>query len=63
MHEVKPSKIKFIKLGRAGMWEEDCIDKSNTLRLGYDSVDHELALAKDWTILHLRPAVMRVLLA
>ncbi len=43
---IEASSAKFIKLGEAGAWNELCID-DGTLRLAYDDVPHEMALASD----------------
>lgn len=44
-------KIRFIKLGRKGAWEESCINE-NTIRLGYKSPYHSECLAGDWDVVH-----------
>lgn len=41
-------KIRYIKLGENGEWEEDCIFKDQTLRLGYQSSQHQESLRGDW---------------
>jgi hypothetical protein len=33
---IKPTKVLFIKLGSEGGWEEECIEKNQTLRIGFD---------------------------
>ena len=38
----------FIKLGRNGKWEKDCLEKSQTLRLSYDEVPHDLCIRQRW---------------
>ena len=48
MNKIKASKVLFIKLGRKGDWEEDCIEKNQTLHLGYDNVDHSECLKGNW---------------
>lgn len=48
--EIKPSEVRFIKLGEGGKWEASCIE-SNTIRLGYRSPHHEEALKGNWEIL------------
>jgi hypothetical protein len=47
MKKIKPDEVLYIKLGRSGSWEEDCIT-NGTLRLGYRETPHELCLAKQW---------------
>jgi hypothetical protein len=46
--EVKPSKVRYIKLGHGGEWEEECIEKAHTLRIGFRDADHALCLAGKW---------------
>ncbi|MFP9116647.1 restriction endonuclease [Flavobacterium sp. RNTU_13] len=50
--EIKPDKILFIKLGEGGKYEKDCIEKSQTLRLGYQESNHQTCISNDWTTLH-----------
>lgn len=50
--KVKPKRILFIKLGRGGQYEQDCIEKEQTLRLGYREVNHELCLKGVWDEVH-----------
>ncbi len=47
MQPINPKKIRFIKLGERGEWEESCI-KENTIRLGYRSPHHNDSLNEDW---------------
>lgn len=40
---------RFIKLGRKGEWESDCIKSlPGTIRLGFNNPHHEACLAGDW---------------
>lgn len=48
MKKIKASKVLFIKLGEGGKFEKDCIEESQTLRLGYGEVDHNWCLNKQW---------------
>ncbi|MFP9113126.1 hypothetical protein ACLI1A_04245 [Flavobacterium sp. RHBU_3] len=50
--EIKPTKVLFIKLGEGGKYEKDCIENSQTLRLGYQESNHETCMANDWDSLH-----------
>lgn len=43
-------KIRFIKLGNSGCWEESCIEKDNTIRLGYESEFHQECINGNWEI-------------
>lgn len=47
MQKIKPEEVLYIKLGRGGKWEEECIRKG-TLRLGYVEVPHKLCLGGKW---------------
>ncbi|WP_149276462.1 restriction endonuclease [Pareuzebyella sediminis] len=49
---IKAKKVIFIKLGPGGEYEADCIEKSQTLRLGYKNVDHDLCLNGKWNLVH-----------
>lgn len=40
--------IRFIKLGTKGCWEDDCINKFNTIRLGFQSPYHNDCLKGNW---------------
>ena len=46
--KVTANKFLYIKLGGGGEWEEDCIEKSNTLRLGFNEADFQSCLKGDW---------------
>jgi hypothetical protein len=47
--EIRPETALCIKLGEHGKWERDCIQKTQTLRLGYEEVPHDLCLNCDWS--------------
>lgn len=44
---IAPEKIRFIKLGEGGEWEQSCLSE-NTIRLGYDSPHHQDSLNGNW---------------
>lgn len=46
--EIKTSKILYIKLGKEGNWEKECIEKTQTLHLGYRETNHAHCLKKNW---------------
>lgn len=50
MDKINPSKVRFIKLGAGGVWEKDCIEITNTIRLGYEagSEIHKECLNDQW---------------
>jgi len=45
---INPKNAKYIKLGRNGIWEKDCIEVTQTLKLGYREISHELCLRGRW---------------
>ena len=47
MSIIAPKRIRFIKLGLNGEWEQECI-QNNTIRLGYKSPYHKDCLDGDW---------------
>ena len=47
MKPVSAKRALFIKLGRGGTWETECL-KSSTLRFGYRTIPHELCVAGNW---------------
>jgi hypothetical protein len=38
--EINPARARYIKLGEAGHWEKECIDKG-IIRFGFDSASAE----------------------
>ena len=46
--KVNPSEALYIKLGSSGQWEHECIYETQSLRLGYIEVDHEICLRGEW---------------
>ncbi len=52
MKKIKANKVLFIKLGAGGKYAEDCIEKDNTLRLDYRTVDHNLCITGNWNEVH-----------
>jgi hypothetical protein len=47
--EMRPESALYIKLGKGGKWERWGIQETQTLRLGYEEVPHDLCLNRDWT--------------
>lgn len=45
---IRPSDVRYIKLGGGGEWEKSCIEVEQTIRLGYVSPHHQDSLAKNW---------------
>jgi hypothetical protein len=46
---INPSAVKFIKLGEKGKWQNSCIEGDHTIRLGFNSNQHQECLDKNWT--------------
>ena len=46
--KIKTNKVLFIKLGNQGEWESECIEKTNTLKLGFIESDFQTCLKRDW---------------
>jgi hypothetical protein len=52
MQPINPSTARFIKLGRKGKWEADCIECENpVIRLGFVNPHHQACLSGDWRTL------------
>lgn len=45
---INPQNAYFIKLGRNGEWEKDCLEVSQTIRLGYREVPDKLCRQGKW---------------
>jgi hypothetical protein len=45
--KIDPGKGLYIKLGRAGSWEKECLE-NGILRFGYKETPFEAAVAGDW---------------
>lgn len=48
MTKINPSKGLYIKLGSSGQWEHGCVHETQSLRLGYTEVDHDICLRGEW---------------
>ena len=44
---IEASEVYFIKLGRGGKWEEECL-RDGILRFGYDEASHKDCEADNW---------------
>lgn len=49
IQEIQSNKVFYIKLGLGGSWASECI-KNNTLKLGYNEIDHTACVEKNWDI-------------
>ncbi len=48
MGKVFAERVLYIKLGRGGMFETECIEHNGTIKLGYNDYDHELCMQGKW---------------
>jgi len=48
MSRIEASKALYIKLGEGGKYEVNCIERDQTLRLGYEGAPHGLCLRGKW---------------
>lgn len=49
MNKIQPQKVRYIKLGIGGEWEQWCFE-NNAIRLGYVSPYHEESKSGEWDI-------------
>lgn len=49
---INPKKVYYIKLGRSGEWEKDCLEVSQIIKLGYHRVPDELCRKGKWGEVH-----------
>src|SRR6476660_2978218 len=49
--KVDATEVYFIKLGRGGRWEEECL-RDGILRFGYDDASHKDCEAGNWDAVH-----------
>jgi len=52
MGEIRAASAYFIKLGKKGAWEEECILRDNTIKLGFNNPLHSECLAGEWHKIH-----------
>ncbi|MGZ3846596.1 MAG: restriction endonuclease, partial [Flavisolibacter sp.] len=51
MNVISPSAIRYIKLGREGIWEESSLKGTEqVIRLGYESPHHNDCLSGNWSV-------------
>jgi hypothetical protein len=46
--EISASEIYYIKLGAGGDWEQECIERDQTIRIGFREANHEDCLRGKW---------------
>lgn len=49
--KIEPSKALYIKLGRSGSWERECLE-NGILRFGYKETPFDAAVSGDWKTVH-----------
>lgn len=52
MTPIKATKVLFIKLGSGGQFEKECIEETQTIRLDYSSVDHNICIKGEWQVVY-----------
>lgn len=45
---INPENVYYIKLGKSGEWEKDCLEVSQTVRIGYRKVPDDLCREGKW---------------
>ncbi len=45
---INPKNVYYVKLGRSGEWEKDCLEVAQTLRLGYREVPDKFCRQGKW---------------
>ena len=48
MREIRPARGLYIKLGSGGRWERDCLEREQSLRVGFATVPHDLCVSREW---------------
>ncbi|MBU1630171.1 hypothetical protein KKD88_03795 [Patescibacteria group bacterium] len=48
MNLLTPTKVLFIKLGEGGLYEKECIERRNILKIGYKEISHDLCVSGKW---------------
>jgi hypothetical protein len=49
--KIEPSRAPYIKLGRSGSWEKECLE-NGILRFGYKETPFDAAVSGDWKTVH-----------
>jgi len=52
-------RVLYIKLGRGGEWERECLREDQTLRIGFNAWPHDLMQNGDWTALHAKSLFLK----
>jgi len=48
VNKIVAEKVLYIKLGRGGMYETECIEHNDTIKLGYNGCNHEFCMQGKW---------------
>jgi len=48
MDKINPKNALYIKLGRGGEYEKECLTSPGKVHVGWEDIDHVLCLAGDW---------------
>lgn len=51
MNFIKPTKIYFIKLGTSGIWDNECLEKDQTIKVGFTEIGHDKCINSDWNFI------------
>lgn len=52
MNKIFAEKVLYIKLGKGGEYEKECIEEKSTIKLGYHGESHELCIQGKWDVLN-----------
>ena len=45
---IDPTSVYYVKLGRNGEWERECLETTQTIRLGYREAPHHSCISGRW---------------
>jgi hypothetical protein len=48
MEKIYPRKALYIKLGKGGRYEKDCLTNPGLVKVGWNQIDHQLCLNGNW---------------
>jgi Restriction endonuclease len=49
MKKINPTNVLFIKLGTNGGWNTECIEKEQTIKVGFYEISHDILVTKNWS--------------
>src|SRR6516225_11674732 len=50
--QIRASQVRFIKLGKGGEWEKECIEgPAPCIRFGFDNPYHSDCVRRNWAVL------------